>query len=106
MRASARFLLNEFRLLHFLTRRERRLLALLIAKSAISGEFDALRHTAHLDVMLLRQTRKFALAVDIQRLALGVEILGPDFDLRALLDFISHAPARLDGFRELGQALR
>ena len=99
-------LLNEFRLLHFLTCRERRLLALLIAKSAISGEFDALRHTAHLDVMLLRQTRKFALAVDIQRLALGVEILRPDFDLRALLDFISHAPARLDGFRELGQALR
>ena len=88
-------LLNEFRLLHLFARREQRLLALLIANGAIPGQFDALRGAAHFDVVLLREPRIFALAIDIERLALRVEILRPDFDLRALLDFVAHAPARL-----------
>ena len=56
--------------------------------------------------MLLREPRVFALALDIERLALGLEVLRPDFDLRALLDLVAHAPARFDRLRELGQALR
>ena len=98
-------LLNEFRLLDFLARGKQGLFAFLIANGAVAGEFDPLRRAAHLDVVLLRESRIFAFAVDIERLALRVEVLGADFDLRALLDLVAHAPARFDRLGELGQAL-
>ena len=55
--------------------------------------------------MLLRESRVFAFALDVERPTLRLQILRPDFDLRSLLDFVAHSPARFDGFRELGQAL-
>ena len=74
-----------------------------MARSLASSH--ALGGAAHFDVVLLREPRVFALAIDVERLALGVEILGADFDLGALLDFVAHAPARFDRLGELGQAL-
>ena len=55
--------------------------------------------------MLLREPRVFALALDVERLALRIQILRPDLDLGALLDLVAHAPARFDRLGQLGQAL-
>ena len=55
--------------------------------------------------MLLGQPRVFAFALDVERLPLRIQILGPDLNLRALFDLVAHAPARFYRLRELGQAL-
>ncbi len=93
------------RFLDLLARDDLRLFGLAVALGAVLGEFDALRGAAALDVVLLREPRIFGLALDLERLALRVEILRADLDLRALLDLVAHAPARLDHLRELRQAL-
>ena len=97
--------LKESRLLNLFARDDLRLFALALTFGAILGQFDALRGAADFDVVLLGDARVFAVALDVERAALGFEILRPDLNLRALLDLVAHAPARFDGFRELGQAL-
>jgi hypothetical protein len=98
--------LNEFRLFDLLARSQQSLLAFLVANGTIAGEFEALGGAAHFDVVLLRKPRIFAFSVDIERLALGVEILGPDFDLSALLNFVAHASAGFDRLGKLGEPFR
>ena len=66
------------------------------------GEFRALPGAANLDLALLLQARIFAVAVDLQHLALRVEILVADVDQRALLDLVAHPAARFDRFRSAG----
>ena len=83
--------LEEFRLLDLFASGERGLLAFLIANGAVAGEFDALRGAAHLDVLFPREPRLCALALDVERLALGIEISFANFNLGALLDLVAHA---------------
>ena len=82
-----------------------RLLGLALALGAVLGEEDALGGSPDFDVMLLGDSRVFAVALDVERPALGLQILRPDFDLGSLLDLVAHPPSRFDGFRELGEAL-
>ena len=97
--------LKETRLLNLLACDDLRLFRFAFAFGAVLGQFDALGGAADFDVVLLGDARVFAVALDVERAALGFEILRPDLNLRALLDLVAHAPARFDGFRELGQAL-
>ena len=97
--------LKELRLLNLLARDDLRLFGLALAFRAVLGEFDALGGAADFEVVLLGDACVFAVALDVERAALGFEVLRPDLDLGTLLDLVAHAPARFDGFRKLGQAL-
>src|SRR6185312_6246946 len=57
-----------------LTRRNLRLFGLGLAKRAFARNFRALQRAAHLDVTFLFEARCLALALDLQCLALGIEV--------------------------------
>ena len=96
--------LQQARPLDDFARGKLRLLRLLVAQRPLLDQFGALAGAADLDLALLLEPRIFGLAVDLQDLALGVEVLGANVDQRALLDLVAHAAARFDRFGELGQA--
>ena len=94
---------GELRLLDLLARRDLGLLAFALPLGPILREREALRGAAQFDVMLLFEPRVLGLPLDVERASLRLEILGPDFDLGALLDLVAHAPACLDHFGQLGE---
>ena len=73
-RFADRALVGDARLLDLLARRELRLFGLGIAQRALAREFGALHRAAHLDIALLVEPRGLALALDVERLALGFEV--------------------------------
>ena len=100
-----RTLLQKPRLLDLFARGQLRLLGFLIAQRALLGQLGPLRGAAELNHALLLKPRIFALTVDIEDLLLRIKALAADIDLRALLDFIAHPAAALDGLGQLRQAL-
>jgi hypothetical protein len=73
---------------------------------ALADEVGALRRALHLDLALLREPRALELAVDVQRLALGLQVLVADLDHRVLLDVVADLLAPLDLLGQPRQALR
>ena len=71
-------LLRHARLLDLLVRGDLRLLGFLVAQRALGGELGALHRTAYLDLALLLQPRVLAVAVDLEHLALRLQVLGAD----------------------------
>ena len=55
----------------------------------LAGELGPLLGAPELDVALLREARLLALALDLERLLLGLEVAQPDLDHRVLLDVVS-----------------
>ncbi len=84
-----RLLVGDARLLDRLARRDLRLLGFGLAQRALARHLGALQRAAHLDVALLLKTRCLALALDIERLPLGLEIAGADLDHRILFDVVA-----------------
>ena len=80
-----------------------RLLGLGLAQRALARHFGALQRAAHLDVALLFETGGLALALDIERLPLGIEVAGADLDHRVLLDVVAQLALSLDVFHQPGQ---
>ena len=82
-----------------------RLLGLGLAQRALARHFGALQRAAHLDVAFLVEAGGLALALDLQRLALGIEIAGADLDHRILFDVVAQLALGLDVLHQAGQAL-
>ena len=59
----------------------------------------------HLDFLVLRQARIFLVAGDLERLALGLQVLQFHLDLRVALDVVAFLAPQLDFLGQLGQAL-
>ena len=98
-------LIADPRFLDFLARVDLGLLGLGVAHRALAGDFGALHGAAHLDVALLLQSRQFALALDLERLLLRLEIARADLDHRILLDVVARLAPALDLLDQMGQAL-
>ena len=81
-----------------------RLLGLGLAQRALARDFGALQGAAHLDVALLLEAGGLALALDIERLPLGLEVAGADPDHRVLLDVVAQLAPGLDLLDQPGQA--
>ncbi len=73
-------------------------------KRALARDFGALQGAAHLDVALLLEAGGLALALDIERLPLGLEVAGADLDHRILLDVVAQFAPGLDVLHQAGQA--
>jgi len=95
--------LKQPRLLDLFVGGDLRLLALPLPLGAVLGERKALRGAPNFDVVLLRQPCVFAFSLNVERLPLRIQILGPDFNLGTLFDLVAHAPAR---FNRFGQNVR
>ena len=96
--------LRDARLLDLLARGDLGLLGLGVAQRALARELGALHGAAHLDVALLLEPRGLALALDVERLLLGLEVARADLDHRILLDVVAQLAPRLDLLDQLGQA--
>jgi len=72
------------------------LFSLSVAGRALARQLGPLHGTTNLDISLLLETRGFALAFDIERLALSLEVAGADLDHRLLLDVVAQFPLLLD----------
>ena len=86
-------------------RRDLRPLGLLLLVGALAGDLGPLGRALRLELALLRQPRILQLAVDVERLPLGVEILVADLDHRVLLDVVADLLAPLDLLGQARQAL-
>ena len=73
-----------------------RLLRFGLAQRPLARDFRALQRAPHLDVALLFEPRRLALALDLQRLPLGLEIARADLDHRVLLDVVAQFALGLD----------
>jgi hypothetical protein len=82
-----------------------RALALLLALRPLGHELGALPGARDLDLALLAQARVLALAVDLERELLGLEVLVADRDQGVLLDVVALLLALLDRLGEARQAL-
>ena len=82
-----------------------RLLGLGFAQRALARHLGALQRAAHLDVAFLVEAGGLALALDLQRLALGIEVAGADLDHRILFDVVAQLALGLDVLHQAGQAL-
>ena len=72
---------------------------------ALAGQLGALLGAAELDLALLLDAGNLAVALDVERQALGLQVARPDADGRVLLDIVAQPPPLLDVADELGQAL-
>ena len=99
-----RLLVGDARLLDRFPGGDLRLLGLGLAQRALPRHFGALHGAPHLDVALLFEPRGLAVALDVERLALGFEVAGADPDHRILLDVVAQLAAVLDVLHQLGQA--
>ena len=79
-------------------------LGLLVPEGPLAGQFGALHGAAHLDLALLFEPGIFALAVDLERPPLGIEVLVADREHGLLLDQVAHLAAGLDRLGQLRQA--
>ena len=82
-----------------------RLLGLGLAQCAFARHLGALQRPAHLDVALLFEAGGLALALDLQRLPLGIEVAGADLDHRILFDVVAQLALGLDVLHQPRQAL-
>ena len=96
--------IGNARLLDGLARGELGLFGLGFAQRTFARDFGALQGAAHLDVAFLFEAGGLALALDIQRLPLGVEIAGADLDHRVLLDIVAQLAFGFDVLHQPGQA--
>ncbi len=77
----------------------------LLALRALGGHLGTLAGACDLHLALLRQPRVLALAVDVERQLLGLEVLVADGDQRVLLDIVALLLALLDLLGQARQAL-
>ena len=109
LRGDARFadrlLVGDARLFDRFTRRNLRLLGFGLAQSAFAGDLGTLHRASHLDVALLSQAGRFAVALDVQRLSLGLQIARADLDHRILFDVVAQLPAVLDVLHQPSETL-
>ena len=82
-----------------------RLFGLGLAQRALARHLGALQRPAHLDVAFLVEAGGLALALDLQRLTLGIEVAGADLDHRILFDVVAQLALGLDVLHQAGQAL-
>ena len=75
-------LVGNSRLLDRFARSDLGLFGLGLAQRAFARDFGALQGAAHLDVTFLFEAGSLALALDIERLPLGLEVSGADLDHR------------------------
>ena len=101
-----RLFVRDPRLLGLFPGEDLGLLGLGLALRALAGEIGALRRAPDLDVAFLIEARRLALALDLQRLLLRLEVAGADPDHRVLLDVVARLAAGLDLLDEPGEALR
>ena len=100
-----RLIVGDAGLLYRLARGELGLLGFGFLDRAFPRHFGALQGAAHFDVAFLVEAGVFALALDVERLTLGLEVAGADADHRILFDVIAQLTLRLDVFHQLRQAL-
>ena len=91
-------------LLDLLARGDLGTLGLRLAQGSLARQLGALDGAADLDVALLIEAGRFALALDVERLLLGLEVAGADADHRVLLDVVAQLATVLDLADQLGQA--
>jgi hypothetical protein len=92
--------------IHRLAGGDLRAFGLLLPIGALPGHVGSLGGALHLELALLGQPRVLELAVDIQGLALGLQVLVPDLDHGVLLDVVANLLPPLDLIGEPGEALR
>ena len=97
-------LVGNLGLLDLLARGDLGTLGLRVAQGSLARQLGALDGAADLDVALLIEARRFALALDVERLLLGLEVACADADHRVLLDVVAQLAAVLDLADQLGQA--
>jgi hypothetical protein len=97
-------LVGDFRLLDRFARDDLGLFGLGLAQGALARDFGALQRATHLDVALLLEAGGLALALDLERLPLGLEVAGADLDHRILLDVVAQFAPGLDVLHQAGQA--
>ena len=100
-----RVLVGDARPLDRLARGDHRLLRFGLAQRPLARDFRALQRAPHLDVALLFEPRRLALALDLQRLPLGFEIARADLDHRVLLDVVAQFALGLDVLHQPRQTL-
>ncbi len=103
-RLGDRLLVGDARLLDRLARGDLRLLGFGLAHRALARDFGALQRAAHFDVALLIEPRGLALALDFERLPLGLEVAGADLDHRVLFDVVAQLALGLDVLHQPRQA--
>ncbi len=82
-----------------------RLLGLGVAGGALACHLGALHGALHLDLALLLEPRRLAVALDVERLPLGLEVARADADHRFLLDVVPDLPLLLDLLDDARQTL-
>ncbi len=97
-------LVGDPRLLDRLTRGDLRRLCLGVTAGAFPRELGALLGAAEFDLALLIEPRALALALDVERLLLGLEVTGADLNHRVLLDVVAFLALVLDAADQRGQA--
>ena len=107
LRRDARFadrpLVGDARFLDLLARGDLGLLGLGLAQRPLARQLGALHGAAELDVALLLQSRGLALALDVERLLLRLQVARADADHRVLLDVVAELAALLDLLDQPGQ---
>src|SRR5207302_348951 len=88
-------LLNT-RLLDGFTSGNLRLFGLGLAQRAFARYFGTLQRTAHLDIALLLKAGGLTLALDLERLALGIKVAAANLDHRVLFDVVTQLALGLD----------
>ena len=96
---------EEARPVHRLPRPDLGALGLLLLLGALAGHVGPLGGALHLELALLGQARVLQLAVDVESLALGLEVLVTHLDHGVLLDVVADLLAALDLLREPGETL-
>src|SRR5262249_24644358 len=81
-----------------------RLFGLGLGQGTLTRDLGALQRAPHLDVALLFEARRLALALDLQRLPLGFEVAGADLDHGILFDVVAQLAPRLNVLHQPRQA--
>src|SRR3712207_3663016 len=89
-----------------LPRQDQGLLGLRVASRPLACDFRPLHRAPDLDLALLLQARRLALALDVEGLPLRLEVARADQYYRFLLDVVTQLPPVLDLPDDPGQALR
>ena len=95
---------GDARAIHRLARLDLGPLGLLVLLGLLARDLGALRRPLHLQLARLLEARVLQLAIDVEGLALGVQVLVADLDHGVLLDVVTLLLARLDRLGQPGQA--
>ena len=98
-----RLLVGNTGLLDGFTSGNLRLFGLGLAQRALARYLRALQGATHLDIALLLEPGGLALALDLERLPLGLEVARADLDHRILLDVVAQFPPCLDILHKASQ---